>query len=891
MPTISDLPFGFAIHPDQSMERKSSFRSVSLRIIDSKSTGLSQPVTVGIPFPRGMLKPHDPLRLLDSYEQEHPLQTQPLRCWDDGSVQWLLMDTILPPNYSGSGWKLQMCPPYGQQNWPRMNLSESEDTYIVNTGEATFYLHRSSFPSLLRVLVDGNSFLGKESNRLQFVDHHGVAHSPIVERTECESVGPVRATIRYEGGFDGSPCRFVARYCFFAGTGFARIQFTLHNPQRAKHPGGLWDLGDTGSVLFRELSLQFELDTTSNRTISWTTDGECPVNEQQGGCLEIYQDSSGGVNWQSKNHVNRDGQVAISFRGYRVRSGSVEQFGERASPVVSLRNDVGQLGVAIPEFWQQFPKAIETNGTTLRLALFPSQAQDLFEIQGGERKSHTMWLQFNLAEHADASDLRWVHHPARIQADPEWYQSAGVFPCDGMASQEEVSKLDALLNEVVSGESSVFARRECVDEYGWRHFGEVYADHEGEHYNGPPPVISHYNNQYDQIYGALLQYIITGDPRWYEFFDPLARHVMDIDIYHTTEDRSAYNGGLFWLTDHYVSAETSTHRTYSKSNCPGGGQPYGGGPSSNHLFTTGLMHYYFLTGDINARDAVLTLADWVIRMDDGRTTVFGLIDGGPTGLASMTGTEDYHGPGRGGGNSINALMDGWLVSGCRTYLDKAEELIRRCIHPKEDMESRDLLNVEKRWSYTMFLRVLDRYLKLKAEMNAFDFSYEYARASLIHYAKWMLENECPYFDHPEQLEYPTETWAGQEFRKGNVLRLAASYVNEPLRSRLWQKGLELSERAWHDLMRFETRTSARSVALILTEGVLDVSLRTMPTKVVQPVNAEWDFGEPQPFVPQKQRVLAKLKSVNGIGQLLVRMSNPVLWWKAIRFISKRGLAR
>ena len=44
----------------------------------------------------------------------------------------------------------------------------------------------------------------------------------------------------------------------------------------------------------------------------------------------------------------------------------------------------------------------------------------------------------------------------------------------------------------------------------------------------------------------------------------LAVHVRDIDVYHTDEDKSAYNHGLFWHTVHYVDAGTSTHRSYPR---------------------------------------------------------------------------------------------------------------------------------------------------------------------------------------------------------------------------------------------------------------------------------------------------------------------------------------
>ena len=381
---------------------------------------------------------------------------------------------------------------------------------------------------------------------------------------------------------------------------------------------------------------------------------------------------------------------------------------------------------------------------------------------------------------------------------------------------------------VLDGPNSFFARREIIDEYGWRNYGDVYADHEGAYYKGEPPVISHYNNQYDSIYGFLIQYFRTGDARWLDLAAPLARHVLDIDIYHTDEDRAAYNGGLFWHTDHYRDASTSTHRAYSGANCGPVRRDYGGGPSNEHNYTTGLLHYFYLTGDSQARYAVLGLADWVINRDDGRKTILGLIDDGPTGLASCTRQPEYHGPGRGCGNSINALLDGWLLTRSRDYLDKAEDLIRRAVHPAIDVAALNLLETERRWSYTVFLSVLARYLDLKAEASEIDAMYTYARASLLAFACWMLDNEVPYFDRPEKLEYPTETWAAQEFRKANVLRLAAQHADEPLRSRLIARGRELAERAWSDLLRFKSRDVARTVAIVMVEGTRDAYWRERP---------------------------------------------------------------
>ncbi len=839
-----------------------------------------QPVTVGLPFPRGGLQDTGPLSLVGAAGRPIPVQSEALARWPDGSVKWLLLDFVCPGGGPAVGcWTLRREARVGQAGATPLRVEESAGGLVIDTGAAVFYLRRDALPPFTRVLCGGRDVLDPASVRTPLTDPRGRVGLPRVERCAVEARGPVRATVRLEGVFRGRvPCRFVARCCFFAGTGLVRLRLTVHNPNRARHRGGLWDLGDPGSMLLGDLSLELGLAAAEPR-VTWQAEPDLPP--RSAASLEIYQDSSGGENWRSRNHVNREGRVPCSFRGYRVRSPGREERGLRASPVVAVQGAGQCVAAAVSEFWQQFPKAIEAEGGALRLWLFPGQFGDPFELQGGEQKTHTVWLHFGDAGAAPLAALDWVHQPARVRADAEWYAASGavpyLFPSAGAAD----ARLDELLREALEGSNSLVARREVIDEYGWRHYGEVYADHEAAHYDGPRPVISHYNNQYDIVYGAVLHYLRSGDPRWFELLDPLARHVIDIDIYHTTRDRAAYNGGLFWHTDHYRDAATCTHRGYSAANSPPG-RPYGGGPSNEHNYTTGLLHYYYLTGDPAARDAVLSLARWVIGMDDGTATVFAPADNGPTGLASATAGADYHGPGRGCGNSVNALLDGWLVTGERRYLDRAEALIRRCVHPLDGVAARDLLNVERRWSYTVFLSALARYLGLKAEAGEVDFMYAYAHASLLRYAHWMLGHEVPYFDHPEKLEYPTETWAAQELRKANVLRLAAGCAEEPLRHRLTRRAAELSERGWQDLMRFDSRHAARPVALVLVEGLRDAFFRKCAAPPLPKPPGPFEFGRPQAFVPQRQRARARLKTAGGLARALARLADVRSWPRLLR---------
>lgn len=826
------------------------------------------PLSTGLDLPRGFLVDDQGLTLRTPEGESLTVQSTPLAHWSDGSVKWTLLDFVAP----------EVCPEI--TNWVVERSGEDTPTIdapITLSAEAIGLRLENDSVVLRR---------GDQETQINFVltGEAGQKLRPQITHQRMESEGPVRWTVLFEGVFPKCRgLRFAARISTFENTGHVKCDVKLHNPNRAHHKGGLWDLGDAGSISFDSFNIECEKSTPAS-TIHWKAEFDHADCSSGGGSLSIYQDSSGRENWQSKNHVNAAGRVPCRFRGYELRSSARTEKGLHASPTVALEGGDGNLTVAIPEFWQQFPGSVSAEASHVRVGLFPSQWNDHFELQGGEQKTQTIWLSLDV-EDTDLHDFDWVHQPIQIVASPEWHARTQAIPYFCPATSDPHSRLSNLLAEAERGENSLTAKRDAIDEYGWRHFGEIWADHEGAYFDGSKTILSHYNNQFDSVYGGILQLARTGDVAWFDLFDPLARHVSDIDIYHTQQDRSAYNGGLFWHTDHYSDVGSCTHRTYTTQNAKPG-QDYGGGPSDEHNYTTGLLHHYYLTGNPESRAAVISLTDWVINIDDGSQTVFGLLDAGPTGLASATASADFHSPGRGAGNSVNALLDGWLLTGERRYLNYAETLIQRVVHPEENIDELDLLDAESRWSYTVFLSVLARYLDVKHEADEYDDAYHYAAASMEHYGRWMLHNERPYFDHPEQLEFPTETWAAQELRKANVLRLAAKFCPPEEREAVLKRGEELADRAWDDLERFESRHVSRALAIAMSEGARDCWLRQQ-TFDDAPA-AEHRTWEPKTdFVPQKDRVKQQLKSPNGLFRAIGSAANFTKWPRAVRNLLKQ----
>jgi hypothetical protein len=831
-----------------------------------------EPVSVGVPLPEGLVDDPSCLALVGPAGERVPTQARALDRWPGGSVRWALLDGQLDVHPDGeTTYDLVARRAPGPAAPPPLTVSDDGGVVTVDTGVARAVLRVPGTRLLEEVTVDHRAAIDPDRSGLRIVDGDGREWAIRFESADIEACGPVRAEVSVRG-MARPPrgprwLRVAVRLHFFAGSAVARLEVALENPAAARHPGGKWTLGDRGSVHLRDVAFTVAMPGPPQQATVWWSAERGARLETAEGPLEIYQDSSGGANWRSRNHVNRHGRIPVRFQGYRVRTGVSERTGHRATPVVGVTGGGGQVAVAMRHFWENFPKAVEAGAGAVTLRLFPAQFADTHELQAGERKTHEFAVALGPDPVTDVP-LDWCRQPSLACVDPAWACDSGAVPWLTPASANPSARYLALVGSAIDGDQAFARKREVIDEYGWRHFGDLYADHEAVLHRGPDPLVSHYNNQYDAVAGMATQFLMTGDPRWHDALDELARHVTDIDIYHTDRDKSAYNGGLLWHTAHYVDAGTSTHRSFP--DAPGVG---GGGPSSEHDYAGGLMLHHFLTGSADSRDAVIGLARWVRDMDDGRLTVFRWLDRGPTGLASATRSPAYHGPGRGAAYSIATLLAAHRLTGERAYRDKADALVRRCIHPLDDLRALRLFDAERRWSYTVFLEVLGEYLREKAGRGERDRTYAYARASLLHYARWMARNERPYLDHAEQLEYPTETWVAQDLRKSDVLLLAALHASGEERSELVTRARFFFDYAVSTMSRSETRTLTRPVVLLLSHGYMRPWWDRHPdASLPPPADPPGDFGAPIPFVPQKTRALRRARHLATASALLVLLA-------------------
>ncbi len=796
----------------------------------------NEPLTIGVPFAKGSVFDENSFVLIDDWKNSIPMASTPLARWEDGSVKWLLLNFNVDSGVRENR-KYHMVQTSGSHKHVNhkepLTVYEDAKSISIKSGLFSYIISKCGL----------FSFQGKRNDSVMSSGHPMVTHittddgviwTSRVDTVEIERNNPLSCVLFCKGCFtiEGNihDLQFDCRFHFYPGSGTVRMDFGIWNPGASKHPGGAWDLGDAGSQYIKKLELKFHFENeTVERRYALLPDGPEHIFDEQ---LNIYQDSSGGKNWKSRNHLNRHGDIPLRFSGYEVvADGSTSERGDRCTPSVSVTDGDTVKSFSMIHFWQNFPKSMTFKDNVMSIELFPEQFGDIHEIQAGERKTHTVY--FNISDVNDGNGIKipsWSHSPLEVRLSQEQYCFAGFSPCvvpfDFVMSDPLYQTYQDYITRAVKGDRTFISRREIIDEYGWRHFGDLYADHEAVFHKGDREFISHYNNQYDGIKGALLQYMRTGDYAWSKLAREMAWHVAEIDIYRTVKDRYQYNSGLFWHTDHHLDAETATHRTVSikhKELKPPGF--FGGGPAYDHNYSSGFCYYYWMTGEPLFKDAALHMIRFAERGIQGPDTIaeygYELVKKTMRRIKGADRLTPYgfNGPGRGSGNALNSMIDGYLLTAEKVYLGRAAELIRSCISPHDDIASRDLLNPEVRWMYTVFLQALGRFMDTTAKLDGFSDAFSYAKSSFMSYARWMLENERPYLDHKEILEFPNETWAAQEIRKADILALASCYGKDDERQLFTEKSRYFFQISIEHIKMFgDSAYLTRPLVIMMTNG-------------------------------------------------------------------------
>ena len=725
-----------------------------------------EPVTSGLPIPRNInLTDLSTLRLLDGSGAPVPCQFTPLARWggspDDGStpVRWLLLDFQAEVAANGVATYRLVDSGGAGPSFPTLTVTDGAGAVTVDTGAATFSISKSdgnlTMPGLT-VPLTGRARSGSG----EYSTAGPVAVSVALH-------GPLRASVQVKGAYrdaGGTPLLdYTSRTWFYAGQPFVRLFHTVENntpcPLAEYEQLNCHDIGSGGSVDVADLSLIVR--TNLGGTLHYQAGGEgTPVTGTLTGDLLLYQDSSGTDHW---NHfptftdwfghpldTRPRMQSYVTFRGYRTTlGGATVDGGHQAAGWLNITGASGSWSIGVRDFWQNFPKALRAAPDgRLEIGLFPDEfgpADYAFNLRAGEHKTHEVLLSPSPA----------LPRPLFAQASPEWYVNSGALGL--MATRnwadwpEHEHYIDHQLDTAPTYEEwmdwfpNLLTAIEASDFYGIFDYGDWPIDYEGY-------GVAAFNAKYDSNHGSWLQWMRSGDPRWFRLAEAADRHIVDIDILHNLHSPRHWGDGIaFGHSYHDEDGFLNPHRNY------------GGTHPDTAFGMSGLLFTYYLTGYEKAYEAALELADGIeYRLhNDGHLCDYFPGDCNGQGYALLEHEGLYGGGCRSAANNLSMAVAAYRATADPRYRAVADALVdwaRASDQPYiggttgEDQMMRP-------WMLNMYLRALADYLEMREEFSLPD-TYD-ARNSFLAYADWLRTTpwlDLTPIDSGSRAAYPYEWW-------------------------------------------------------------------------------------------------------------------------------------
>jgi hypothetical protein len=190
------------------------------------------PVCGGIPLPKGAFDKNQAFAVFQD-GKEVPAQVVPLVVEADGGLRWVLVDlqTDIEAN-AVQTFTLKATKPSARPASP-LKVVEGADGVTVDTGAVRFTISKNEpFSLFSSVAVDGKPVVtgGEVSYHEYITDKRHTAGPP--ERIEVQDAGPMRATVRAEGSFQGdeeTKARYIARITAWAGKTSVYVKYSLSN--------------------------------------------------------------------------------------------------------------------------------------------------------------------------------------------------------------------------------------------------------------------------------------------------------------------------------------------------------------------------------------------------------------------------------------------------------------------------------------------------------------------------------------------------------------------------------------------------------------------------------------------------------------------------------------
>ncbi|MAE64099.1 MAG: hypothetical protein CMJ18_07465 [Phycisphaeraceae bacterium] len=552
--------------------------SIELTAVEPGGTDrVGFPLTVGIPFARGVLGPGEPVAILDSGGAARPVQARPLEAHDDRSVRWLLLDyqsdfTAFAPSTCRLVIGRESPEPTAGR---RIETRDHDERLVMDNGVIELEMDRARCRPLLR-LGRGGATVGEGGLDFRLIDTEGREFCACHDSDcsfEIEESGPMRWLVRWEGTHRSEDGQghfdFLVRVTVYAGQPFVRVDHTFFN----RLDPDITSIGRLAARLpFRLGSdLRYTVADVYRRPTTFETDEPARLEQYAAGHFRI---------------VAKDGRVLREVRNNSM--GWISAGGSDQGVMLAGRN-----------FWQNYPKAIAADSDGIGCDLIPDRG-DPFAIPRGMARTHTFFLSFHDGT-ADATrlvDMAYSMQRWPMPAAPSaYYQQSGQLWDFFAYHPRSYPRLESALRKFYESDSHhwLYEPRDKLagKAYGLKHYGDYFQART----NTPPepddPRAYYHNNEYDVPHVLAVMFLRSREiVKWWGA-EAHALHMMDVDTcHHAVEDGRYDHSGPFWLRDgqyrHCYQHVGGIQTPEDPEHISAGG---------SHTFGEGLVDLYHLTGD------------------------------------------------------------------------------------------------------------------------------------------------------------------------------------------------------------------------------------------------------------------------------------------------------
>lgn len=534
---------------------------------------------VAVPFPQGELWDEERVQLWDT-EKALPVQSKVTSYHKDGSIRYLFIRFMadLPANRR-TDFALKT---EGRRaaEVDGIAVSPTETGFAVQ-GNVSFAVSHHSQSMFDYLTVCGKTYKAEQFVGPVLTDGEDCRYQTQLGQWEIEEEGPLVTILSCMGKCVGNrDISFQLRVICYAEKPWLEISYRIINTTSAPlHVKSLvfalLEEGKEYQPLLKKDGYKGDYHTVGIK--------ELPEIESN---IDGLRTCVGSSNYKTDFFIGKDGTAVEKYVDDEML---LKEANEHFSEVfygtffADRTDDNGGVCATIFQAQQNYPKAVKADESGIYVMLVPQDVCRV-EMQPGMSREQRFLLHFHEARESliELDNRSLIYQmPDKPFIDPQVFAEAGVMP-DIFVSPEKVNaEVELSLIAKCDGHGRAL---------GMLNFGDAPDENYTAQGRGNGKLVW-CNNEYDYPHACALQYARTGERRFLDYLIASARHWMDVDVCHYSEN-PLHMGGQW---------------EHCANHC-------GMDMVCSHQWVEGLLDYYHFTGEKRAFDTAVSIGENILRL-------------------------------------------------------------------------------------------------------------------------------------------------------------------------------------------------------------------------------------------------------------------------------------